>query len=1103
MNVAFDGVTAAAAIPGRKMRLLLAYLALAYDIPQGRKKNAFDFWPDSTEKQALSNLRKLLHDLRECLPQLDRYLIATPTYIQWNKELSFYSDVREFEQAAQGHTLYELRKAEELYKGELLPGFYEEWLEAKRGQLAQMYGNVLAKLIPILESRREYVSAIVLADKLLIHNKLKEETYRILMRLYALNQDRAGVMKTYRELCNVLQTELGVEPAEETMNLLERLMRNDGNRSDAAYKPTPLIGRIDEWERLVGAWKGATAQGSVLLLMKGEAGIGKTRLAQEFKANMERRGGRTAFAGCFPSIRSLSYVPVAAWLRSFPMTQLAPAVLSELARLLPELYERHPDLPMPNPIKENWQLNRWYEAIERALQDKQPLLLILDDLQWSDAETLQLLSYLLRSDSGTKLLVIATMRTDESPGQAVEHFLAGLRIERKLTEIELAPLNEEDTKRLIAETVGEDPADRHGPVIYAQTGGNPLFIAEMLSEWQAVGGKSEFRLSSTARTVIENRLARLSPDQRRLASAIAAVGRPVSAALLPLLTDMEEDAILDSIDRLTQMKILQEAAGGLYEFTHDILRENVYRADEKNRRRIRHRQIASGLLEFHQGKTEAVAAEIAFHYELAGMQEEAVVYYEMAASAAEKIYANETRIKYYRKLRTLLPTDRILPVLMKLGDALIIAGNWSEAETTYRQWLERSDHSVSIRERSLCDVALGNCLRLQAKYEEAKFYLERALRCFELIDDHSGLSSVYVTLGILDYYLGNYDKVLDYQVKRAELPPVANRSQEDCRFFGIIGHVFYDQCEYEQAIHWIKKQIGLAAESGDHYTIEQAMGVLAMIYMDIDEMDLAFGFLADKMAISRSIGDRMGFAIALCMLGKYYWYLGHYEHASPCLAFCLEEAVAVKDLRIAAIALSFEGRNLLAQQRLEEADLLLGRSVRLFRQLRTPYFACEALYFMCILRQRQNQYESAVEAAEEALAIADRLERRDMQVRLRVQLCDLETGIGRLSPDEAKNRLERLLDQYPGGREQAAVRFAAWKLEPEAAGQRADALRLNEELYRKSAKQEYLDRCRELGGPGVAAAARPMPQLAAEAARNKRIAANVLAELDRLLETEF
>ncbi|WP_221469350.1 ATP-binding protein [Cohnella nanjingensis] len=1098
MKITLDGEDLSE-IPGKKAALLLAYLILAFDAPPSRRQIAFHFWPDSTEKQALSNLRKLLHDLRESVPRIDRYLKITPASIRLDRELPFDSDVREFEQAARGTTVTELRRAEELYGGELLPGFGEEWLAAKREQLAQTYLTALDKLVSILERQREYASALFFAQKQLVHDPLREKTYRTAMRLHALNNDTAGVAQIYRKLHVVLQAELGIGPSEETLHLFERLTKNGSGITSALPSQTPLIGRIGEWESMLGAWRQIAAGGNALLLLKGEAGIGKTRLALEFKACMESLGIQTAFAGCYPSVRSLSYTPVTNWLRSLPLPKLGSVWLSELARLLPELSERYPDLPKPSPIQEKWQLNQWYEAIERMLLASGPLMLLLDDIQWSDEETLQLLSYLIRSDSKAKLLVVATMRTDEDASVAVAHAMGELRSERKLAEIELAPLSRDETNRLAAATVGDTLADRHSSALFAETGGNPLFIVETLREWQMSGDSGEFRLSPVAKSMIENRLNRLSPVNRQLVSIIAAVGRPVSAAQLTMVTDVEEEAILARTEQLVQLKVLQEAGDGKYGFTHDIVKETAYKLNNESRRRRCHSQIAKGLLAYHRGRIEAVAGEIAFHYELAGMEREAIAYYEMAATAAEKIYANETRIRYYRKLFGLLPPEQTLPVLMKLGDALIVTGDWNEAENAYKQWLERYGYLVTINERSYCDVALGNCLRMMGKYEEAGLHLERASYHFKLTENDDGLSFAYGTLGILYYFMASYDKSLRYFMDRMELSRTGNQTQDDVRFLGMIGFLHYDQCEYDKAIYWFQRQIGLATEIRDSFFVGEAMGGLTLVYFETDDMDLAYDRIVEKLEIGKSVGARMGFAMGLGMLGKYYHLLGSRLLAEQCIAFCLEEAVRIQDWHIAAVVLGIEGCNLMEQHRYEEAGRWIELSARLTQKLRIPFFESEAFYFTSLLKERQNQIEGAAEAAEEALKLAIRLKRRDLQVKLLVQLLHLKTGLGRISPGEAMDELQRMAEQFAGEQELAAIRFAMWRLESDSPVHRTAAYSLNESLYRKSGKQEYFGRLRELGGFNPIIAARPLPKLAAEAVQQNQISPNLLEGIDRFL----
>lgn len=341
-KISIDGVDLTSTVSTGKARLLLAYLALKMDKPVRRKQLAFDFWPDSTEKQALSNLRKLLHDLRESLPHIDQYLQFTQAYIQWRGENPAHSDVSRFEEAAQGATVSDLTQAVELYKGELLQGLHEDWIEAKRDLLAQSYDHTLERLIVILESRREYSLALFYANKLMVRNYLREETYRILMRLHAFNKDMAGVIQTYRKMKDLLQAELGIEPAGETVSLYEAIVKNGIEASGVSHDQVRLVNRAAEWESMLDAWNQVSEGKTSLLVLCGEAGIGKTRL--------------------------------------------------------------------------------------------------MDPIQWSDGETLQFLSYLLRNDSKAKLIVVTTMQT----------------------ETELEPISEQETNQLLSKLVGEELANLQG-----------------------------------------------------------------------------------------------------------------------------------------------------------------------------------------------------------------------------------------------------------------------------------------------------------------------------------------------------------------------------------------------------------------------------------------------------------------------------------------------------------------------------------------------------------------------------------------------------------------------------------------------------------------
>ena len=235
------------------------------------------------------------------------------------------------------------------YGGELLPGCYSDWLLAERDRLAQAYGAALEQLAALYEERRDYRQAIGHAQTLLRHDPLHEPTYARLMRLQALNDDRAAALHTYHTCATILRRELDVEPGPTTRELYERLL----NVKPQSVAPTqteaaiPLVGREGEWAQIQQAWR-AAADRPRLALISGEAGIGKTRLAEALAEWVGRQGVPALTARCYAAGGDLAYAPVVTWLRGHPRPPLADPWLRELARLLPEILIERPDLPPPD-----------------------------------------------------------------------------------------------------------------------------------------------------------------------------------------------------------------------------------------------------------------------------------------------------------------------------------------------------------------------------------------------------------------------------------------------------------------------------------------------------------------------------------------------------------------------------------------------------------------------------------------------------------------------------------------------------------------------------------------------------------------------------------
>lgn len=706
-----------------RLQSLLTYLVLHQTAPQTRSHLAFLLWPDSTDAQAHSNLRKLLHQLRQTLPNADHFLHTDRHTLQWLPAYphpSWTLDVLDIElalaqakQAQQAQDTTTLRQALEqavyLYRGDLLPSCYDEWILPERDRIRQLFFQAAEQLIILLEQERDYAAAIRTAQHLLRHDPLQEATYRHLMRFYALRNDRATALRIYHTCATTLERELGTEPSHATRQTYESLLQLDTSSPlqstslSARGTAAPLVGRKPQWGQLQTAWRTVATGHPHMVILSGEAGIGKTRLAEEMAAWVSRQGLSTASAHCYAAEGRLPYAPVAAWLRADAiqtgLSSLDDVWLSEVARLMPDLLVKRPSLPRPDPMLEGWQRQHFFEALARALLSaRQPLLLVLDDLQWCDNETVAWLHYLLRFAPQAQMLLIGTVRSEDAPpDHPLLSFLSTLQRDSLVTEIALAPLDTAETTYLAEQVAGHqfDPITLSD--LYRETEGNPLFVLEMVragtleqrKEEQPLAGSSHTLLtrpSSTLppqmQTILATRFAQLSPLARELASLAAIIGREFPFAVLARASGESENVLVQGLDELWQRRIVREQSGDTYDFSHDKLREQAYHTLSIARRRLLQHRVAEALEATYAHDLDAVSGQIADHYERAGLPAKAIPYYQRAGEGASRIYANAQAITTYQQAVALLQTTRAAPeqweasvqLYTQLGDLLAITG---------------------------------------------------------------------------------------------------------------------------------------------------------------------------------------------------------------------------------------------------------------------------------------------------------------------------------------------------------------------------------------------------------------------------------------------
>jgi hypothetical protein len=358
------------------------------------------------------------------------------------------------------------------------------------------------------------------------------------------------------------------------------------------------------------------------------------------------------------------------WLRGHPRPPLADPWLRELARLLPEILSERPDLPPPGPLTEAWQRLRLFEALSHALlAGHSALLLVLDDLQWCDRDTLDWLHYLLHArdaaDARMQLLVVATVRPEEEGRTALDSWVAGLSRARNLTEIELGPLSQDATLTL-ADRIAGRPLDRAlGPLLFQGTEGHPLFIVEMVragfgqvrsttANHAAAMTATPATLPMKVRQVIEARLAQLSAPARSTVELAAVIGRAFTFSVLAAASDLSEDVLVGCLDECWRKRIIREREDDAYDFSHDKLREAAYAGLSRTRRRWLHGRVAQALERANAPELERAASLIASHFEAAGLAAQAIDYYDRAAALARRVYAHGDALAAVERALSLL-----------------------------------------------------------------------------------------------------------------------------------------------------------------------------------------------------------------------------------------------------------------------------------------------------------------------------------------------------------------------------------------------------------------------------------------------------------------
>jgi DNA-binding SARP family transcriptional activator/tetratricopeptide (TPR) repeat protein len=837
-----DGVPLA--VDTRKATALLAYLAVEGGV-HNRDSLAELLWPDYATDRARAALRRTLSTLRSALG--GRWVtVARDSVSLEGGEV----DVSEFHRLAASEKVADLERGAALHRGPFLAGFglrdsatFDDWQSFRSASLARELGAVLDRLADACAASGYDVPAVEHARRRLALDPLNEAAHRRLIALYGASGERAAALGQYRDCVRILHRELGVAPTEETTAVYHAIReggttaveparqgRVEGTRSHS------LVGREGELAALLGAYSRVGEEGR-LAVLDGEMGIGKTRLADELVARVRAGGGIAATARCVEAESGLAFgcaiELVRSALRGGNTAAIGAASAAETARLVPEL-GTPPTPALDGPGAQARFLDGVARVLAEATSGEKPGLLVVDDAQWADASSLDVLAFLVRRLRDRPLLVLVTWRAEETPPDHPARRILADALRDGLADVVVpGRLDRDDVAELAAAAGSSAELSER---LFEETQGLPFFVVEYLDS-QADASS----LPPGVRGLLEARVTGVSEVAGQVVAAAAVLGRQFDADLIRAVSGRSDEETVTALEELTRRGVLAESAAGDLAFRHEQARRVAYELTSAGRRRLLHGRAADALGPHNAGA-------VAQHLRLAGRDGEAAAAYRRAGEHARDLYANAEALAAFREALA-LDDDDPATLHAAIGDLETFAGEYGRAFDSY----EAAAALADSQQLAAVEHRIGLLHERRGEWELAESSFEDALRT----DPPPALAARIVADRSLNAHRRRRDDEAESfahdALTRAEQ---AEDSRALAQAHNILGVLASGRGDHAEARTQLEQSLALATADHDPVARAAALNNLALALRAEGELDRALELTEEALALCIAVGDR-------------------------------------------------------------------------------------------------------------------------------------------------------------------------------------------------------------------------------------------------------
>ncbi len=1050
----------------QRVRALLGCLVSSTGRKLGREQIMDALWPDLDIETAASRLDRAVYSLRQLFepsrnrPATSPFLLTEREQLVLANQAQVWVDADAFEHLlTQARETSDLGKQESLldeaatlYGGDFLPEERRvEWAMGRRESLQRSWIGLLLDLARLRIDRDALTSAIEPLDRLLSVDPTNEAAVQRLMKLlYELGR-RGEALRAYKRLAQVLQQEYRIAPLPETRAIYEALRSGGASpavpvASTATQTETrremrpevaviqigrahqsPLVGREEELgvlrnmvlttehsarfrlsqRKTLATTFDSTQRRAQCMLLMGDVGIGKTRLAEEVSRDAKRRNWAVAWSRVYAQEGSIPYrlwtevlrkaMAQGAWQRQ--ELSRRPVVFQPLCALLPELYDYLPPVSFSTPQSpEQEQLNLWMaaHALLTLISESTPLLIALDDLQWADGSSCELLAYLARRIYGHSIVMVGTCRDNELPSNhPLRPLLTDLQREHAVETLPLHPLSDEQIGTLVTQISSHVASRVSEPLVQHirdRAAGNPFFAEELArtialpaeegNGTSSSNGASKLLdlekgadLPATINAVLDLRLNRLSPDCLRLLNKAAVLGNSFE---FPVINDMEamtpgsnEDVVLDLLEEALKSGMLTEDGVGTritYQFWHPLLVDHLYEKLSAARRASLHRRAADIFQHVYRDREDEGAATITHHLVQGGSASHLI------ARFAERA-----------------------------GNHSYSLSSYVDAEKYYKTAFEHVDPRTDDPQHYayLLEI-LGECTRVQGKYDDARDYYEKALSVhsqqlnssIDLQQEAQIQAILSCEIGLTWYDTGNNAKAQQYYLQ----------SEQILKNVGVLNgpawaYLLYQQSyvnwregNYEKAHATANEALRVFEEKGAHQNnriefsgnLTRIRRILVDATVNLGRTYVLLGMIANGAGQTGEALSHFNMALAIfeqnerqreithtcCNLGDLYLRKAEYTQANAVLRRALNLAERIGDIPNLCIIICNLGMLDVRTANLINAENEYQHAISLAENINDLATVSPLSTYLSSLLQEQNRLSEAKRALYRALKIS-------------------------------------------------------------------------------------------------------------------------------------